>query len=205
LNCDSDIFNPGDPPVIESLRTANDVYEVNPGDTVTIVVVATNPEEGPLTYRWTATAGEMLLPSDRDTVHWVAPVNGGRYKIEVEVSNLKDKSSEDEVEIEVISQTAPFVQITFPTEGAFLVQFSNIIVSASAFHANGLQSVGLVINDSLITTQGPNAGGNTYQFNYRLDLPAGQNELKVEAVANITGNTGSDEITINVEGILPKE
>lgn len=202
--CDSDLFRSKEAPVIESIRTANDIYKVNPGDTVTVIVVAVNPEEGPLSYAWTANGGELILPHDREQVTWVAPgAGGGFYTIEVTVSNTADKSAAASVTIEVISQATPPVQILSPTEGAFVIQFSEITISASAYHDNGLQRVSLFVNDSLEQTLPPYSG-NIYNFQYVLNLPGGDNTFRVEAVANNTGITGSDEVTVSVEVILPK-
>lgn len=204
LSCDSNIFDPKQPPVIENIRSENDIYEVNPGDTVTVVVTATNPEEGPLSYAWTADGGELLLPRDREQITWVAPgVSGGSYTIEVSVSNTADLSTTGSVTIVVISQAAPSVQISSPRNGAFVIQFTEITISASAFHVNGLQRVNLFVNDSLEQTLPPRSG-NTYNFQYVLNLPGGDNTFRVEAVANNTGITGSDEVTVSVEVILPK-
>jgi hypothetical protein len=202
--CDSDLLSSKQAPVIESIRTANDIYNVNPGDTVTVIVVATNPEEGPLSFSWTASGGDLLLPHDREQVTWVAPgAGGGRYTIEVIVSNTADKSTTTSVTIEVISQAAPSVQILSPAEGDFVIQFSEIIISASAFHDNGLQRVSLFVNDSLEQNL-PSHSGNTYNFQYILELPGGDNTFRVEALANNTGISGSDEVTVSVEVILPK-
>lgn len=203
IHCDSELFKPKQAPVIESLHTINGVYQYNPQDTVTIVVVAINPEEGPLSYTWSATGGQLLLPVNRDTVQWVAPVVGGTYSIEVTVTNQEEKSANDNLPIEVLSQANPTVRILSPANGEFVIQFSEITISASAFHVNGLQSVTLFINDSLVSTQPPHAGSNIYDFPYRVDLPAGENSLRVEAVSTV-GSMGQDSIVINVEGILPK-
>ncbi len=203
LHCNADLFKPKQAPVIEQLRTLNDVYQYNPQDTVTIVVIANDPEGGVLRYEWSAGGGQLLLPINRDTVRWVAPVVGGTYSIEVKVTNQNDKSTTDEISIEVLSRANPTVKILSPTDGDFIVQFSDITISASAFHVNGLQSVTLFINDSLISTQPPHGGSNIYNFPYRVDLPAGSNGIRIEALSTV-GSLGQDSVRINVEGILPK-
>ncbi len=203
LHCNADLFKPKPAPVIEQLRTINDVYQFNPQDTVTIVVIASDPDGGVLRYEWSASGGQLLLPVNRDTVRWVAPVVGGTYSIEVNVSNQNDKSTTDEISIEVLSRANPTVKILSPSDGAFIVQFSDMTISASAFHVNGLQSVTLFINDSLVSTQPPHAGSNIYDFPYRVNLPAGSNGIRIEALSTV-GSLGQDSARVNVEGIVPK-
>lgn len=207
LACNSQldkIFGSPDPPEIEHIRTVNDRYEADPGDTVTVIVIATNPEEGALSYRWTASGGTLLQPVNRDTVRWVAPNAGGFYRISVSVSNTSDDPAEAEITLQVFSQEVPAVQITAPRNGDDLIQFSTVTVSASAFHVNGLQSITLWVNDSLRASRPPLPGTGSYVFDLYLDLSGGPNTLRVEAVANGTGLTGSDAVTVTVEEILPK-
>lgn len=204
--CDSNLFGSKQPPVIEDIRTDNDIYKVYPGDTVTVVVTATNPEEGSLSFSWSADGGDLLLPHNRDELQWVAPnIGGGRFTIEVTVSNVSDKSATASVQIEVISQDNPTVQILSPKDGEFLVQFTEITISASASHPNGLQSVKLFVNDTLKTILPPHNNNDIYEFEYLLDLPGGPNIFKVEAVAKNTGFLGSDSVTVSIEVILPKK
>ncbi|MCK6622466.1 MAG: hypothetical protein HUU32_09925 [Calditrichaceae bacterium] len=205
LRCDvEELLDPDEPPVIQSLKTANDFYQFNSGDTVTVMVLASNPEEGPLSYAWSASGGELLLPRDREQVKWIAPAVGGLYDIVVKVSNLKEKSVTDTLEIQVISPEAPLVEILSPREGDFLVQFTEITLSARAFHVNGLQTVSLFVNDTLKITRPYQPGSDVYNFNYTLDLPGGPNFFRVEAVAGISGAVGADEVRVIIEVILPK-
>lgn len=207
MSCDSSLFGSKQPPVIDDIRTDNDIYKVYPGDTVTVIVSATNPEEGSLSYEWSADGGDLLLPHNREEVQWVAPnIGGGKFTIEVTVSNVSDKSATASVKIEVISQDNPTVQILSPEEGAFLVQFTEITLSASASHPNGLQSVKLFINDTLEAVLPPHTTNTNdiYEFDYTLNLPGGPNTFKVEAAAENTGFIGSDSVTVSIEVILPK-
>ncbi|MCB0304673.1 MAG: hypothetical protein KDI38_12935 [Calditrichaeota bacterium] len=207
LACNSQldkIFGSPDPPEIERIGTVGDRYEADPGDTLTVVVEANNPEDGPLSYRWSASGGTLMQPVNRDTVRWVAPNAGGFYTISVSVSNTADDPAEAEITIQVFSQEVPAVQISAPRNGDDLVQFSTVTVSASAYHVNGLQSVTLWVNDSLRASRPPLPGSGSYEFDLYLDLPGGPNTLRVEAVANGTGLSGSDAVTVTVEEILPK-
>lgn len=206
LACDSNLFGSKQAPVIESIRTDNDIYKVYPGDTVKVVVTAANPEEGSLSFSWSADGGDLLLPHNREEVQWVAPnIGGGRFTIEVTVSNVSDKSATASVQIEVISKDNPTVQIFSPDEGEFLVQFTEITISASASHPNDLQNVKLFVNDSLEAVLPPQANSDIYEFDFSLDLPGGPNTFKVEAAAKNTGFIGSDSVTVSIEVILPKK
>lgn len=206
LACDSNLFGSKQAPVIEIIRTDNDIYKVYPGDTVKVVVTAANPEEGSLSFSWSADGGDLLLPHNREEVQWVAPnIGGGRFTIEVTVSNVSDKSATASVQIEVISQDNPTVQILSPDEGEFLVQFTEITISASASHPNDLQNVKLFVNDSLEAVLPPQANSDIYEFDFALDLPGGPNTFKVEAAAKNTGFIGSDSVTVSIEVILPKK
>lgn len=198
------IFGSPDPPEIERIHTVDDRYEADPGDTLTVVVTASNPEEGALSYHWSTSGGTLLQPVNRDTVRWVAPNAGGFYTISVSVSNTAEDPAEAEVTIQVFSQEAPAVQITAPANGDDLVQFSTVTISASAFHVNGLQSITLWVNDSLRASRPPLPGTGSYEFDLYLDLPGGPNILRVVATANGTGLTGSDAVTVTIEEILPK-
>lgn len=198
------IFGSADPPEIERIFTVNNRYEADPGDTLTVVVIATNPEQGALSYRWSAGGGTLIQPVNRDTVRWVAPNAGGFYTIGVSVSNTAEDPAEAEVTIQVFSQEAPAVQITAPRNGDDLIQFSTITITAGAFHVNGLQSITLWVNDSLRASRPPLPGSGSYAFDLYLDLPGGPNTLRVEATANGTGLTGSDAVTVTIEEILPK-
>ncbi len=202
-SCD-ELLNPNNPPVIEAVFTTNDIYTVNPGDTVTVVVRASDPQDSQLFYRWEASGGELLLPTDRDSVRWAAPPVGGTYQISVTVSNVHDKSSEGALSIEVISQENPTVTILSPANGDFVVQHRLITISASAFHVNGLQSVALFVDDTLRAQQAGHANSNRYDFDFRTDLPAGLHRIRVTAAANNSGRTGEDQVDITVEGIITR-
>ena len=45
-------------------------FNVDPGDTVTFSVNATNPEEGTLSYEWRKEAGEFLNSNRESSVVW---------------------------------------------------------------------------------------------------------------------------------------
>ena len=81
--CNSDLFKLKVVPVITDLSA--DQYEVDPGDTIRVVV--TVDDDSALQYHWTATGGQFLPPMNQPAVLWIAPAEGGTYRLTVTVSN----------------------------------------------------------------------------------------------------------------------
>ena len=82
--CDSDLFKVKVVPVITGLSA--DQYEVDPGDTIRIAVTVDDDDAG-LQYHWSATGGQFLPPINQPAVQWIAPDEGGMYRLTVTVSN----------------------------------------------------------------------------------------------------------------------
>lgn len=189
-------------PVIEGLTLSQNI--VIPGDTVVATVTATNPEKGILTYSWQAPdGGQFIPPTNANTVKWIAPFIGKVYKIKAIVSN--EETSTRTAEVTVQSLNNPFVQILSPSNNDYFVQMQQIRVDVSAYHDNHLSKVWLLLDNVYIDSLGWNSS-NIYVFDFKPDLSVvGQVELKVIAeVFNQPGNTASDYVMINIEGILPK-
>jgi hypothetical protein len=104
----------------------------------------------------------------------------------------------------VVESTIPIVQIITPEAGDFFVQGQEIDITVDARHNNGINKVQLYVNN-IFLSELSGQSSNTYAFNF---IPSssylGTTELKAVAIANFTGTTGTDSITINIEGILPK-
>ena len=176
-------------------------YVVNPGDTVIVTVTATNPEDGALDYSWSKTGGTLLQPINSSEIKWKMPVEGDKYYITVTVTNQKDKSVSKSLEVEVVSPTKPYVNITSPNNGDYFVQYENIEIQAIAYHQNDILEIRLFINDSLKQNFSGHPSEN-YSFNYELSDYTGDTEIKVQAVSTY-GYIGKDSILIKVEGIIP--
>jgi len=190
-------------PIIEKVDASPGT--VNPGDTVTAVVVATNPEDGPLTYSWSSdpNRGQFIQPANNDTVFWIAPIIGDTYTLKVIVRNEKPNSGQDIVTVQ--SSLNPLVDISSPKEGTFFVQNETIEVTTSAYHDNKLSFVRLFANGKQVAEKGYSAQ-NDYNFSFQTDSTmVGNLIIKVVAEAfNQPGNIGSDSVIVSVEGILPK-
>ena len=189
-----------DPPVIILIDASQN--NVNPGDTVLVWVEATNPEEGLLTYSWQRTGGRYIEPADNDTVNWIAPLAGGTYELTVTVSNEKKNKSAQKV-VNVISTQKPLVNILNPKPGTFVVQGSDVTVSAEAYHDNGLQQVELFVNNEFFEAKDQNSD-NLYEFSFKTDQNMiGQTWIMIVAKVN-EQNINADSVSVFVEGILPK-
>jgi hypothetical protein len=178
---------------------------VLPGDTVTAVVSADNPEKGTLSYSWEVSPdrGVFLPPTDMDTIKWIAPLVGDEYTIKAIVRN--DKKSTETKNVVVQSLDKPYVRIISPANNSYFAQMQEIEVIATAYHDNNLSKVWLLIDNVVVDSLDWNSS-DEYKFNYSPDLTKiGEVELRVmaEALGN-QGNTSSDYVTVSIEGIVPK-
>ena len=71
------------------------------GKTSTVSADATDPDGDALTYRWSAAAGTLASPGDRQSL-WTAPMQEGPVPVTVEVSDGKGGIATDAVTIQVI-------------------------------------------------------------------------------------------------------
>ena len=179
--------------------------QVNPFDTVYAEVNAINPEEGTLSYQWSVSpeAGLFIDQTDRRTTRWIAPTSGGVYTFKIVVSN-DYKSAERTASVTVIEPTIPIVKILAPENGGYFVQGQEISINVEARHSNGINKLRLYINEIFTQELGGQSSVN-YSFSFVPDTAyLGETELEVEALANFTGTIGTDSISVNIEGILPK-
>lgn len=196
------IFNPYKAPELDEKGVVLSADSVHPMDTVTASIKAVNPEDGPLYYEWSAAGnGRFIEPADKDTVYWIAPLNGGTYTIKVIVSNEK-KHSEAYKDIAVIVVTEPLVDILKPNKDTYFIQYELVEVEAYASHNNEVTTVRLFVND-IKKYEVDHNDTDIYQFEFETDSTmVGTTTIKVEA-DNTLGKTGADSITINVEEFIP--
>ena len=202
ISCDvENLLKTSDPPQVSDIFSNAPRFIVQPTQTAKFWVTASNPEEGVLTYVWSANGGEYIGSRQNDTLTWKAPVTGGLYTITVKVSN-SEKDVTRSREITVPSLNAPQVNIISPKSGEFFVQESNVLINATAISENGISRTDLFVNDSLVSSLSGSISNN-YEFIWIVREDAGPAEIKVSAVAKQTGLTGSDSVLVNVEGIIP--
>lgn len=192
-----------EPPVIESFVLSPD-EAVLPGDTIRAIVVATNPEKGILSYKWEAPdGGQFIPPIDRDSVKWIAPLQGGDYGIRIVVKN--DDESKQIKHATVLSLDKPYVKINSPANNDNFIVGDNIEIGVSAYHDNQLSRVLLLVQDSIVDSLGWNSS-DTYTFLFTPDSShIGPIEIKVTAeAAGTPGNTNSDYINIFINSVILK-
>jgi outer membrane protein OmpA-like peptidoglycan-associated protein len=76
-----------------------------------VTATAQDPDGDALTYRWSAPAGTLQAPGNRQTV-WTAPQQVGPVPVTVTVDDGKGGTASDMVTIQVIS-APPVVQLNF--------------------------------------------------------------------------------------------
>ncbi len=180
-------------------------FTVDPRDTVTFSVTATNPGEGSLSYDWSTETNSFLGSNRSNSVIWKAPLSGGQYWIKVDVSN-NDKTTTQTDEIEVKSPDNPYVNISTPAAGEFLVQGTSIDINFEAIHSNGISQIFVMINDSIIFSRPGHTLRTQSDYVYTwvdVSAPAGEAEIKIQARAAITDSVGVDSVNVTIEGILP--
>ena len=178
-------------------------FEVDPGDTLRLTVNATNPEDGELGYEWSAdnNAGTIIGSVNETTFLWKAPLSGGTYRISVKVSN-DYKSTTNYVDVIVRSKLNPYVNISAPSGGTYLIQFTPIIMEFEAVHNNGIALIYIYINDQKIDSL-VGLTQTDYSYNWNVSASSGDKEIKVVAISKITDKVGSDSINVTIEGIIP--
>jgi hypothetical protein len=202
-NAVSDLFNSKKKteiksPEIQSLEL--DRYELDPGETVTATVSATDANGQTLIYGWTVSGGQLLPPLDRSQVKWKVPAVGGVYQITVKASN-DEKSVSRSVSATVRSLVNPVVKILSPSEGSHWLQHTTLALSAQARHDNGIARVDLFLNGNLQATLNGRTDGQ-YDFTCALEDSAGPAKVRVDAVANVTARVGSASVGIVIDGIV---
>ena len=214
IACDTDLFKNGDDdgdngdkeaPQVSNIYSSSDDLIVNQGDTVLFWVNATNPEEGDLIYQWTANGGTLIPPVNKDSVHWRASNTGGIYNIQVDVSNDYETSIKN-IDITVLSSEIPYVKIISPVAQETIIQNYLIEFAVECSHENGINEVRFFVNDSLyesIDEVETTSDTKNYIYNWQVDAPAGNAELKVEAEShNPSAPIGVDIVNVIVAGMI---
>ena len=80
---------------------------VEPGSEVRLTASASDPDDNPITYRWTAAQGVFAGATNQASARWVASVPVGRYAIGVQVSDGRGGTASTEVAIDVELPNTP--------------------------------------------------------------------------------------------------
>jgi hypothetical protein len=184
-------------PTIEEISA--DSYAVFAGDTVTVRVEASDPDEDELAFTWVSTGGHFINRNG-PVADWVAPEREDDYEIEVTVRDKNNGEAKDMVTITVISQEQPDVEITAPKAGEYIVGLNAIEIMVEVTPYRFIESVEFYIDDVFLgeTRTRP------YTCLWDVDGLSGIREIKAVASRTIPGGVVSaDSILVYIEGIIP--
>lgn len=85
---------------------------VETGKSSSVTAKATDPDNDPLTYRWTAPTGTFAAPGSSSTI-WTAPATPGTVPLTVTVEDTRGGRATGTVNIQVVSPAAPPATLTF--------------------------------------------------------------------------------------------
>ena len=196
-----DLFKERQAPEINSI-VSDKGWTISPGDTLSITVTASNPEDGELTYKWTVSAGSIVDGAYESTLIWKAPLIGGPYSIEIEVSN-EYKSNTENVTVEVASSLNPYVKINSPSTGEYLIQHTTYNIKFDATHNNGIAQIYIYVNNQVTDSLVGTTTTTSYNKDWVITQSAGNTEIKIEAISRLTAKSGFDRVNVSIEGILP--
>jgi len=93
-------------PVIHYLTAHNLTLQkqVAPSSGITVRCVATDDDEDRLSYKWSATGGEIQIKGESEDILWIAPDIPGNYAITVEVNDGKDGKAASSIAILVTNE-----------------------------------------------------------------------------------------------------
>ena len=176
-------------------------FKFEPGTIHKFWINAQDPEGEMLLFEWQTAGGELLGRTNSDTVRWQLPsIGGDSYSISVKIKNNHGEITRSQP-ITVRSYEKPVVTITSPLKGDYIVQHAQVDVTVNAFHELGIRLIQFFIDDSLMARQEGNNSGE-YQFIWNVTQDSTLAEIKATAISKDTGVTGSDSITVNIEGFI---
>ena len=95
------------PPIISSLSA--DSTTTSPGGTIEVKCMASDPDNDRITYKWSATAGNIGDTESNSSIRWLAPDNYGDYTVTCSVEDGKGGSVQSSVTLSVISNQNPVI------------------------------------------------------------------------------------------------
>jgi len=184
-------------PVIKKVEA--DRYTVLVGDTVTVNVNASDPDEDELTYSWSANGGSFINRHEA-IVQWIAPDVEDVFDLEVTVKDKNGGEAKDILSITVISNTKPNIKITFPHDGQYIVALNSVEIKVDATPVSFIDRVEFYIHGKLL------GADSTPPFSYVWPLTNYSGNIGIKAVAyrSIPRLTqASDSLTVSIQGVIP--
>ena len=135
--------------------------QIGTQDTTTLRVVAEDPDDDLLSYRWFDKAKGVLISHTEAEVKWVAPNYSGKFTIEVKVTDENGGKTTGNVIVNVKGNESPIVTITQPTENEIIPGLGYVKISAEVDFQWSIERVDFLIDrDSLLFSDSDDA----YQF-----------------------------------------
>jgi len=184
-------------PVIKRIEA--DRYTVLVGDTVTVSVEASDPDEDELTYSWSANGGTFIKKNEA-AVQWIAPAFEDVFDIAVAVKDKNGGEANDNLSITVTSNTQPGVRITYPRDGQYIVALNSVEIKAEATPVSFIDRVDFYVDGKLLGSD------STSPFSYVWPLTNCSGKIIIKAVAwrSIPRlSQGSDSLTVSIQGVIP--
>ena len=105
------------PPVIHYLTAHNLTVQkqVPPSSGITVRCVATDDDEDRLSYKWSATGGEIQIKGEAEDILWIAPDIPGNYTITVEVNDSKGGKATSSITIMVTNEPPRYPMVSSMT------------------------------------------------------------------------------------------
>lgn len=107
------IIPPNLPPMVD--KTYQSSESLNVGGTVHFRLNASDPENGALTFTWSATAGTLAVPTTsalQSDIDWIAPTTGGSYTVTGTVKDAKNKVVTYDFHVTVKDVMPPAMPVT---------------------------------------------------------------------------------------------
>jgi len=185
-------------PIIKELKAARQTVMV--GDTVTVNVVASDPDNDELTYSWDADGG-IFIKRDQSSVQWIAPTRQDDFSIDVTVRDENGGEAHDHITITVLADTRPDVRITNPGDGQYIPALNNVELTVAAEPGAYIAKVEFYINGQLlgIDTTPP-------AFTCTWSLTHYSGNVGITAIAYRSQprpSQASDSLTVSIQGVVP--
>ncbi|HJX04043.1 MAG TPA: hypothetical protein VJ488_05750 [Dehalococcoidia bacterium] len=170
--------------------------QVQPSRVIEILCVATDSQNSPLTYVWSASAGEIKPQEDPESIKWLSPIEVGIYTVTVVVSNDRGDKVQKTVDINVTDEEPQHpviytVKCENCTKNIEASRFSEYTLRCDAIDPN---------NDELRYVWFANLGKIEAQGEYAIWTTGAQfgNALITVIVTDSQGNEATGYLAINV-------
>lgn len=189
-------------PIIHSL-TANP-STVSPNDTSTITCNASDPDNNPLTYSWSATNGS--ISGAGLTVTWTAPASAGTYTVTCTASDGEGGNASKGVNIDVTESTIPLsITTTTLLSGTVGVSYGTNLSATGGKTPytwsviSGSLPTGLSLSTSGLISGTPTTAG-TYNFTVKATDSSSPQQTDSKALSIVVNLSQTFALTVTKAG-----